>query len=206
MTRIIPITIGFIITAYVCFTPAWAITIDGKDWLQPADFINVNQQTLRMMFDDNGQWIQGAKDNINGIDIKDCTLASVNDVSTMFNNYPELSIAPDDYIRRPNSPWAPRILSDFTPTISDSTHTSVYGFTQPHLQPVAHMAFIQDQTGPQGDDLAAIIGYHNIGPFAVEDWIGVWLYRNPAPVPEPTTLVLLGLGILGMTCMRRKKP
>ncbi len=62
--------------------------------------------------------------------------------------------------------------------------------------------------GDEGD-VGAGIRYNDEGSVAwiTDSWMSsmeAWMVRDVAPVPEPTTMLLLGLGLMGLAGMRRK--
>jgi hypothetical protein len=64
--------------------------------------------------------------------------------------------------------------------------------------------FLLTTAGPGRPALYAGYRTHN-GPTGGEFWAGSTLVQNPTPVPEPTSMVLVGSGLLGLVVRRRAR-
>ena len=129
------------------------------------------------------------------------TWASVFDVMALFNDYigsdvlgPTLWTATGTYTDT-DSLWAPQFFSDFQPNRLEAPYPFAFGTSRSSVLRSAYAPLIYDSPTI---DRAYI---DNVSSYAVTN-TGYWLYR---PVPEPGTLGLLSLGLLGLAITRQKR-
>jgi len=105
-----------------------SVTVDGKEWLQPVDFVGISWNDINDVCDAAAGGL--CTGSLGGNDLSGWTWASVNDMNALFNYYigtSELS-GPDEHsIYSPT--LAAQILSDFDATYSDSNRDIIRGWT-----------------------------------------------------------------------------
>ncbi len=192
----------------LCSTAALAQPVikDGKEWLQPVDFVNLSWNDVALVCDPDTGLCDG---ELNNIDVTGYTWASVDDVNGLFNTYgvtPPL-VGPSA-ASEAGSSWAPLAFLDFEPTAinQDYQYAWAWASTQ-YTTTLGHLAEIIDRFDDSFFDEARSTSY---APFFYSDpALGVWLYRTqaiaaPTPVPTVPTYVLIFtvLGLLAIATRR----
>jgi hypothetical protein len=102
-----------------------------------------------------------------------------------------------------DSTWAPRFLAAFTPTVTTDTYRAVIGWAADGTYIDRNTAYLPEVIDAvQGIDIASRGNLSDTH----DDWVsgrlvnpgsperGAWLFRPAQSVPEPSSLLLLGLG------------
>ncbi|MEK0274926.1 CARDB domain-containing protein [Vibrio vulnificus] len=111
------------------------VTIDGKNWAQPADFVNLSWNDINSVCPEAIGGVCGAG-QLNGIDMSGWVWASINEVGDLFISpvfgIPDaVLIENDGRVQEVDSTWAPLFLSYFNTTTSDSSYIhAVTGWTR----------------------------------------------------------------------------
>ncbi|MCX2979460.1 PEP-CTERM sorting domain-containing protein [Halieaceae bacterium IMCC14734] len=110
-----------------------------------------------------------------------------------------------------DSTWAPMFLSDFRPAGMSVRGRALGGWVStvsmtpdyPNGAAHAYHATLYDEAVHRYGDTARADD-NNPTTYTRND-IGAWFVRDAAPVPAPTTLTLLGLGLISLGINRRKR-
>ena len=167
-----------------------AIIIDGKDWREVVDTINLGWQDLETVCDVDTGVCEGS---IDGVDFTGWTWASIEDVGSMFD-----SLIPEafgsftelrDHWER-NSLWAPALIDNdrdgpnegfFRGTSTYPTYSRIMGrtrSTQPDLSANMYYTIITDHF--PGATTADFITTDKVTSGREGHWsMGHWMYRTP---------------------------
>ncbi|MCP4044423.1 MAG: hypothetical protein GY732_00360 [Gammaproteobacteria bacterium] len=200
--------------------PSWAVEVDGKDWLQPVDFLpNLSWNDVAVVCPPPTGACNGT---LGTTDVTGYTWASVDDINSLFNVY---GVAPPlsgpDYRETIDSAWAPAILGDFDATYADVRIEQVWGWSRTvSSQSEAYapaVEFYPDPLthDPREDEANTEATYQ---PATQYPDLGAWLYLDltapdptPVPTPVPTSgiygliLTILGLAFVAMRRLSRRK-
>ncbi len=198
-------TLAVIFTLFSTAALAQPVIKDGKEWLQPADFVNLSWDDVAVVCDPVTGLCDGT---LKTVDVTGYTWASVDEVSGLFNSYgvsPPLSGA--DTVSQAGSSWAPSFLQHFPPTAVFPGLMSVRGWARTRPSGEAYVPFVTDSF-PDASPDDARTSLTSPVTFSRRD-LGVWLYRSrpiagPAPVPTVPTYVLIFtvLGLLAIATRR----
>ncbi len=200
-------TLAVIFTLFSTAALAQPVIKDGKEWLQPVDFVNLSWNDVALVCDPDTGLCDG---ELNSIDVTGYTWASVDDVNGLFNTYgvtPPLT-SPTQY-KEVGSSWAPLAFGDFEPTYTmPDSMDYIWGWTRILLpQHYAYSPTISDYFNDSSEDIVntAELTYAYVPNLA----LGAWLYRThsiagPAPVPTVPTygLIFTVLGLLAIATRR----
>ena len=196
------------------------VIVDGREWLQPADFVDLSWNDIRQACDP----VTGACNGVlAGVDVTGYAWASVDDLNALFNHYlqgnaPPLGPGPDSLLDSCYSPWADAFFADGwreTATIPnpDGTEVLVYGWLRDASGAAATIGEFQDsRQGISGCQLAFVdlVATTATGPVDLSaDNRGAWLCRgcedipSPVPVDSPAMLLALALALVTLACRRR---
>lgn len=206
MKRICSVTVCFLFIM-VAGTNALAVTIGDKDWRQLSETINLSYIDLDVIYDTaTGQLDTGAT-SVGGVDFAGWTWASMDDVKDLFI---ELTGYPFDGgrvgYREAGSTWAPAFFELFDPlfdgTVDGHRVHVATGKTRSTTDGIVINGIVQNHFPDDVQDLVSVGSYSGFD--SSSRWNGVWVYKDLSNVPEPATMILFGIGLLGLAGMNRR--
>lgn len=190
------------------------VNVDGKDWLQPADFLRLAWNDVSTVCDA----ITGACTGVLGsTDVTGYTWASVDDVNALFNYF-----LPDDPMGPGPMPEQPFPDGSFYPLLLNAGFIStslaepperlfVAGVTRSVVPDATDSAYLAIAGNYAGNYTEASYDFATTNDanrkfFRLRD-AGGWFYRDPSTVTVPvsTTLPLLGIGLAALGLSRRQR-
>ena len=187
---------------------AFAVTIGGNDWRQLTDTTNISWHDLDIIYDITSGELDTTVKNIGGVDFDAWTWSSAADVSAMMFAATGLIAPVGSHIIEFDSLWAPKFITYFDPTDYMSGYVeNVKGWTRDLTVGGYEGGLYQlSNTYPAygGGTIADSSYFGDDDIYRMQATKGVYLYRA-APVPEPTTMILFGMGLLSLAGVSRKK-
>ncbi len=183
------------------------VNVGGSEWMQVTDTAGFSWDDISAVCDPatgtcSSKLLSGT------VNLSGWTWASAEEVGALFSMLTPHPGGITDYSET-GSAWAPAFLSMFSPTLDGSVQNFVIGWSRTLFVPGISFAYapvVQDLLDPADLDRA------DVGPIfdgSVPDpLVGGWFYRAtspPANVPEPSTIVLLGLSLAVLGFSRRRK-
>ncbi|MCP3883062.1 MAG: hypothetical protein GY701_32385 [Sulfitobacter sp.] len=199
-------TLAVIFTLFSTAALAQPVIKDGKEWLQPADFVNLSWDDVAVVCDPGTGACSGT---LGTTDVTGYTWASVDDVKGLFNAYGVTPpLAAIDQRLESGSSWAPLALSDFDPTdIGKGSRAAWAWASDSPSSGFGYSPLIRDRSHANAYDDADAGSYHS-SVYATRS-IGAWLYREPSsagpsPVPTAPTYVLI-FTVLGLLVIATRR-
>lgn len=188
------------------------ITVDGKEWLQPIDFINLSWNDINGVCSGATGECNGS---LNGNDVTGWVWAGVDDVNALFNHYiGYLALGPGpDAVSSPFSAYTSVFFNDgweLTTGVANDLFIEVEGWTRDQFGGgLARTASVVASTSDYTDSFYAYAtndAKYSVSPYPL---VGAWFSRLAGPsvaVPIPATfpLVVVGLAALGYSRRKRK--
>lgn len=186
------------------------VTVDGRDWLQPVDFINLSWNTMNSVCNATTGLCSGS---LGGNSLDGWIWASVDDVNSLFNHYlgaaHTLGPGPDTF-EQADGVWALAFFADgwlMTNGGIDTGIKEVFGSTRDTVTDGASGATLaniglmswgtRDGSPVETTTTTAKAQTSDSSPN-----IGAFIFR---PVPSPGTLPLLGLSLAALAYCRRER-
>ena len=193
---------------YSCLSQA--VIIDGREWRQVTDTIGFSWNQISSVCSPTSGVCNG---NVGAVSFNSWTWAQIDDVAGLFSYFNPNFMGPLDNISGiRNSIWAPQIFEYFEPTLPPlGSVNRIDGLSRtlsgPPYGPVptfesAYFGWVIDRIDPRGFDSMTTIFDTELD--SRSDFVGHWFYRDVVSVPEPSTYLLMGLGLLGIAFKRKR--
>lgn len=183
--------------------PSWAVVVDGREWLQPADYTNLSWDAIDAQCPAPDRLCTSGP--IAGI--AGYTWASTAETTDMLASYG----APPPTTSEIGSSWAPAILDVFTPTYEGPNHHELVGWTStPHANPALGSGIaIFDELDAGDQDSHQLVAHNAANPQAL---YGAMFFRVPSALqavpavgPYGLVITMFGLTIVALRRLSRRK-
>lgn len=185
------------------------VTLDGKNWAKTSIFSGLSWNLINAQCP-NG--VCSATSELNGFELDGWIWATSAEVQSVFNVFSlsnEFTLGDGSLYYSYRSTWAHVIVSIFGKTASTQTSNELYGLVSNEIRgygqllSVIHnyntLPSIPDR--PEPDVMWSTAWGKNLASTNISGWF----YQAPASVPEPSTLAILALGMIGLASRRFKK-
>ena len=181
------------------------VTVNGIEWAQVDLFIDLSWSQINLACPGG---VCAGTTQLNGFDMTGWTWATAQEVGDEL--FSEISPHPAGIAQytEENSLWAPATFDivGFRPTFENQVFRYVFGYSSqeyPLDTTTVYFPFIQTAKTLTGTlDIADTSARGN--KTDVQDDLGAWFFRPAAPVPEPSTMLLLVIALLGVAGVHRK--
>jgi len=207
--------LSLILTAILLlYSNAYAtfIAADGKEWRQVTDTATFSFNEVATVCSTTTGACSGSLSNTSRtVDFTGWIWASTQELQNLFA---EFSGTTSTYFAEINSSWAPAIIDidgaagpdsgAFFSTFNYTSHQKLDGFTRTFrsdLTTLAYFGDILDAVDPTSYDYQRI---YNKNRDDKSTAFGFFLYKT-TNIPEPNTVFLLSLGLLGLVFQRRRR-
>jgi PEP-CTERM motif-containing protein len=181
---------------------AYIDSATGIEWAQVTDTTGFAWYEVAGVCPTDGATACGA--NLAGVEFNGWTWAQVTQIVGLIANVTDL--APSQFAPTAttvDSTWAAQFLSIFMPTLITDTRRAVIGWAADGASFDPRSAFapeVVDAMAGMPDTAGRGSLFDSQPPFAPtgSETRGVWLFRDAQEVPEPSTLLLMGIGALSV--------
>ncbi len=190
---------------------AMPVTVDGREWLQPVDFVNLTWNDISGVCDSStgncNADALGAQPNM-----QSWTWASVEDTNSLFNfiiGQTLLGPGPDQDLYLPLYTVYPLFTAaGFASTLNLSYHEALIGWARSTTN---RGTALRPQAGSNlfwcCDYVTSLFDLDRDDQYS---WLGGWFYRDldeepPTEAPVPATLPLMGLSLIALGYSRRRR-
>lgn len=181
--------------------------MNGKEWRQLTETVNITWNELDAIYDTNTGLLDTSVTiaGPDSVDFDGWVWASNDEVTDMFNAVTGLNFTIGTTYTEAGSKWGPELLQTFNSNHTTSTLMWAAGYTR-ELDQYGYgcIAGVIDNFDASVID-HIVYGSGGTGVNDRHDDMSVWVYKDAAPVPEPSTIILFGFGILGLAGIGRRK-
>jgi hypothetical protein len=186
------------------------VTVGGTEWAKTELFSGLGWNLINVQCPTG---VCTATSSLNGFDMDGWIWASSDEVENMLNTFTTAGdIVLGDFTRYPefDSAWAPAIIGAFGPTEITGTGAQIYALTSSEIRGYAQVVRIEDDEVIRGGTYEFGKGKDDIhGSLLIKklsnNILSAFFYKSPTVVPEPSTLAIFALGMIGLASRRFKK-
>jgi hypothetical protein len=199
-----------LLTSFLLISPAQAVIIDGKDWRQVTDTVNLSHNDLNSIYDISTGNLDTAVTSIGGVDFAGWVWATEAEVAAMLSTFGSINLVANGGFAQFNSSSIASIFDVFDYTFSgttipqDGAFQALRGMTRDlGTDAKAQYTWVLDYLAPSLDGIINQSNY-TISTGTASTGYGHFMYRTPTIVSEPSAILLFGLGIMSMLGFRKQ--